>query len=79
MLTILNIINYLTNKPVSQTVLVLITCAIYIFLFYYYWNDIKTTAKYSIFNAVIIITITVMLIVDLFSLIKLPEKPPKWL
>jgi hypothetical protein len=64
MLTIINIINYLTGKHVSKYILILITIAIYYILIKNFWNKIYNNKIFlCLFILLLIIDITTIYII----------------
>lgn len=62
MLTILNIINYFTGRPLPFYILILITIAIYYYVISYYWDTIASSNIY-------LITILILLLIDITAII----------
>lgn len=64
MLTLLNIINYLSGKPLPFYVLVLITIALYYYLITYHWESIVSNNIYLTINIILLIVdITALIII----------------
>ncbi len=64
MLSILNIVNYLFGKPLSTSILVILTATIYLYIFYYLWDTVKE-------NNVYFITIIILFLMDITTIIYL--------
>jgi len=62
MLTILNIINYFTGRPLPFYILILITVAIYYYIISSYWDTIGSSNIY-------LITIIILLLIDITAIV----------
>lgn len=67
MLTILNIINYFSGRPLPFYVLILITISIYYYVMTNYWENIVSNKLYLIIN-VILLLIDITAIIMIYTI-----------
>jgi hypothetical protein len=71
MLTIINLINYLSGSYVNNIVLILITIVIYYFIISKYWSSIEN-------NIIYIIILIMVLMIDIVTIYLIFSEPHKF-
>ena len=66
MLSLLNLLNYLLNKPFTNQILFCLTAVIYYVVFYYLWDTVKTNNVYFV-SVILLLLMDLAIIIFIFS------------